>query len=168
MERNFEALRQLRRVVEAAPDDLLHMRAIVELAKCGTARCALGWAIIDPWFQQNTAINELIPANFRGQAISDLPDHQGGHNTWKSLSGIFGIGLDNTDNLFAGDIFQDTNEHAVSKAEVLWNIDELLAERDALPYRAATWDNPPVYAGGIPNDNYEADPDEVVADEEES
>ena len=44
---NIEALTQLRRVVEAAPEELFHMRAVVEHVDCGTRRCALGWAIIE-------------------------------------------------------------------------------------------------------------------------
>ena len=68
-----EALQQLYRVAEEAPEDLIHMRAIVEQVSCGTARCLLGWAIIDPWLQKNTTINDIIPADWSEKYITFRP-----------------------------------------------------------------------------------------------
>jgi hypothetical protein len=124
---NTEALQQLRRVVESAPDDLFHMRAVVERTSCGTARCAIGWAAVDPWFQENTRLPELIPPSYDRKGLPSL----------YALNELFDISSIDANNLFAGSISRYVNEHAVSKEEVLWNIDELLAGRETLPYCAA-------------------------------
>lgn len=60
MKRNFEALKQLKRVVKAAPAERLHMRAVMEKAECGTAYCAAGWAAQDKWFEDNTEITNAV------------------------------------------------------------------------------------------------------------
>lgn len=120
---NIEALKQLRRVVENAPDDLLHMRAITEESSCGTAHCALGWAEVDPWFQDN------------------LPRIKGEEEYFDWAERIFGLSGANANKLFAGNASHSTPAHAISKAAVLWNIDELLAGRPPRSYRAV------VYAG---------------------
>lgn len=141
-----EALQQLYRVAEEAPEELLHMRAVVEKASCGTARCLLGWAIIDPWFQKNTIINDILPPDWNERI---LPSHKESF-----LDEIFGINCEDTDNLFALNMHAYADEHAVSKDEVLWNLRELIAGNSALPYEA-TEDYVPVYASGIENPEYE-------------
>lgn len=127
--RNRPALRNLCRVVESAPDDLLHMRAIVEPASCGTARCALGWAIVDPWFQRETTINQILPADHNSRGLKTYHDHA-------DLSTLFGLSKSDCSNLFAFEAPLGLDPHAISKAEVLANITRLLAGRHALCYKA--------------------------------
>ena len=127
---NTEALTQLRRVVEAAPEELFHMRAVVEHVDCGTARCALGWAIIDPWFQANTRINEALPADYdRQQYLTD-------DGTEGVLCEIFDIDEEDTSYLFAADLSVRVDPHAVPRRTVLANIDRLLAGKRAVKYKA--------------------------------
>lgn len=152
---NIEALQQLRRVVQDAPDDLLHMRAVVEEAACGTARCALGWCIVDPWFQKNTAINDIYPIDYSRPGLVLDPGTQA----------LFDISCQDANNLFGGNLGRSIDEHAVSKEEVLWNIDELLAGRHALPYAAAYNRAVPVYATGIVNDSYYEEDEEGEPEE---
>jgi hypothetical protein len=121
-----EALTQLRRVAVQAPDELFHMNAVVEHAECGTARCLLGWMIIDPWFVTHTPIGQFISPNYFKM---HLPDDLSG------VAEIFGLSDRQANKLFGGGL--DTNDgHAVPKAEVLWNIDRLLAGRKVRHYRA--------------------------------
>jgi hypothetical protein len=127
METNYEALRQLRRVVANAPSDRFHMRAITEQASCGTAHCAIGWAIIDPWFQQNTKLNDLIPADHKEQCSARLDE----------LADLFGISTQDNDNLFALEMSTTVSPHAVRKGTVIKNIDRLLADQPTKPYAAA-------------------------------
>lgn len=123
---NVEALTQLRRVISDAPDELLHMRAIVKEAKCGTARCAIGWCFVDPWFIENTS----LPAFEK-----DILD-----GDWDYLEELFSIAPASTTNLFGGALSPWGDEHAVSKGEVLANIDALLAGEDAVEYAACSED----------------------------
>ena len=110
---NKAALRQLRRVVKAVPDDLLHMHSITSAALCGTAHCAIGWAAIDPWFIKKfeTSI----------------------HYEWAAP---FNLSEKQADILFAGDACSGLPDHAITKAEVLANIDRILAGKRALVYKA--------------------------------
>ena len=126
---NTEALTQLRRVVEAAPEELFHMRAVVEHVDCGTARCALGWAIIDPWFQANTRINEALPADYDRQMYL-------GYRTERVLCEIFDIDEKDTRYLFAAHLSVYVDPHAVPRRTVLANIDRLLAGKRAVKYKA--------------------------------
>jgi hypothetical protein len=119
---NTQALQRLRGVAENAPDDLLHMRLYREKAACGTAYCLLGWASLDPWF------------NERGLVSADRDDR-----FWLALEcirPILDISPDDCDNLFATEILDDTGPHAISKQEVLDNIDRVIAGGRALRYRA--------------------------------
>ena len=127
MERNIEALKQLRRVAEEAPDDLLHMRAVVEVAECGTARCLLGWAIVDPWFREHSPLKE-VDANyewkgFPGGSVSDM--------RW-----FLNISARDARYLFADGIDPSSDPHGITKKEVLDNIDRLIAGEDAERYDA--------------------------------
>ena len=121
---NVEALTQLRRVVHDAPE--LDMSKVV----CDTARCAVGWAVIDPWFQKNTNLNAIIAAEYRGHTFPDLD------LTCLQLSRLFGIELFNADRLFGGGLSADSNPDCVSKQEFLDNIDRLLRGEDAQEYAA--------------------------------
>jgi len=126
-----EILINLRRVAEAAPEDLLHMTKVVHYANCGTARCLLGWAIIDPWFRANTPI---------GEEIRETYDWGGIPPTATPLNEIFCLDEEDCEHLFAyGDgELESNNPHCVSKAEVLSNIDSLLIEGWAFRYDAAS------------------------------
>ena len=129
---NKEALRQLRRVVEGAPEHQFHMNRVVDNTDCGTARCAIGWAVVDKWFQKNTSLVQWIDPKTKKQYI--LPSAT-------ALAQIFGIPTEDVSNLFGGDLnSEDGDPHSVSKQEVLWNIDALLAGRDSRPYRATFTD----------------------------
>jgi hypothetical protein len=158
---NEEALRQLRRVAEEAPDDRLHMRSFTETGPCGTAHCLAGWAEIDPWFLTNTPLPAVLAMYTDGQPGE-------GERTFAGLAAVFGLKQEDADNLFGSDLTPSVGPHAVSKAEVLWNIDQLLAGQPALPY-AATRADVPEYAGGIPNEDFdEDDSDEDDSDEDDS
>ena len=125
---NKEALRQLRRVVAKAPKHSLHMNRVVDQSDCGTARCAIGWAAVDKWFQENTKLNELIDPGVTYQTnIGDIAN----------IAGIFDISVDNATKLFGGGLSPYGNgPHDVSKKEVLWNIDRLLEGKPARSYEA--------------------------------
>lgn len=131
MERNIEALKQLRRVVSDAPDDLFHMRAVTEQSKCGTARCAAGWAIIDPWFQKNTRINEAMPADWSNEGLS-------GANI---IEQVFGLDEGNSERLFAMSAGCNLDAHDITKIEVIANIDRLIAGEDAEEYEALCYED---------------------------
>lgn len=126
---NCEVLQQLKRVVEDAPVHLFHMRAVVEISDtCGTARCALGWSIIDPWFQQNTRINEVLPSDFNEKKFQ-----------WKGdiLLEVFGLTPQQFNDLFGCELsITKSYAHAVSRAEVLDNIDRLLSGEEPIRYPA--------------------------------
>lgn len=128
---NVERLLQLRRVVEAAPDDRFHMRAFYEEASCGTAYCAAGWAAVDPWFQEHTEIGSIFRVGRDGllEILSGTP--------FRRLSHIFEIGANNSWKLFGWGVARNPDPHAVSKAEVIENIDRLLAGKSAELYKAA-------------------------------
>jgi hypothetical protein len=127
---NIERLTQLRRVIEEAPEDRLHMRAYSERARCGTAYCAAGWAAIDPWFQKNTEINETLKVTPEGRIfIAD-----GVWNEFDDFADIFGIDPDDSQALFGADPSKNLGPHAVSKAQVLDNIDRLLRGEPATVY----------------------------------
>jgi hypothetical protein len=128
---NIERLTQLRRVIEEAPEDRLHMRRWCEKAKCGTAYCAAGWAAVDPWFAENTAIRKIFhvePGGFveplSGEVMSDLAK-------------LFGITNTDARNLFGAALEPGTGPHSVTKKEVLDNIDRLLDGQPAERYAAA-------------------------------
>lgn len=125
-----ERLRQLRRVIEAADPDRLHMRAWSEKAPCGTAYCAAGWAAIDPWFQANTSIGEIFvpkPSGHLGVRADD---------PFRPLANLFDLTPNDSTNLFGGGVYYDCDPHAVTKDEVIANIDRLLAGEHAKTYAA--------------------------------
>lgn len=126
MARNTERLTQLRRVINDAPEDRLHMRVLTEEATCGTAYCAMGWAIVDPWFRKHGIT----------RSIGNLCGHDSWYSMVANAADYFGIANEEAHWLFASGIESRSGAHSVSKAEVLWNIDELLAGRTTRPYRA--------------------------------
>jgi hypothetical protein len=129
---NYEALHQLRRVVSAAPEELFHMRACVERAACGTARCAFGWCIVDPWFRENTEVGQ-IPIDFgvdKEQVGFRFPKGTKPHS-------VFDLDITEASVLFAcSNIFHinDIGEHEITRKEVLDNIDRLLRGEEPEEY----------------------------------
>jgi len=130
-------LTQLRRVAEAAPEERLHMRAYCEDAECGTAYCLAGWARIDEWFIKHTSITHIFSLDTEGfvRAAYDTYD-QSGVPPIVRLGEMFDIGTDAAHDLFGGQLLKDSDPHAVTKAEVLAQIDRLLAGQDTEPYAA--------------------------------
>ncbi len=129
---DIELLRQLRRVVDAAPDDLFHMRAFCETAGCGTARCAAGWAAIDPWFLANTWISQIIDVDNEG-FVTSIDGF-----AFSKLAKLFDIPQHDTDNLVGGQLKPSHPPHAVTKRDVIANIDALIGGLETRPYFATT------------------------------
>ncbi len=118
MERNFEALREARRVAMAAPsDERFDMDEVTKHKRCGTAHCWLGWIMDDPWFRAGDATNfyrvvDLLGLDYsEGRVIFGFEEH----HTCKS-----GIEV---------------------KAKVIHNADCLLAGQDPISYRSRNWHN---------------------------
>ena len=154
MKRDIAALTELRRVCVNAPEHLFHMTNFVQEAPCGTARCLLGWAAIDPYFQRD--VDPIVSAGGKVKPFVNWL------RTQNNVARHLGIGGKESALLFAGIICIYDDGHSVSKEEVLWNIDELIAGREVLPYEAVAA-NYPAYslvAGGGDNPHYEPDDDE--------
>ena len=118
-----EALRQLWRVVEAAPDDKrFNMWQFHLETGCGTARCAAGWFAVDGWARENTLISEFFHPS--GELKPSCPG--------AALEKIFGLTSTNAKSLFYPDVTRRVGH--VPKAAVLANIDRLLAGLHAIPY----------------------------------
>ncbi len=110
----------LRRVLDEAPAESFAMQRF----QCGTARCLLGWAWVDPWFRKNTAVDCLLYENGDRlrptQHITELEDvflHDG-----DDLNRLFGF----------RDIFDDLYD--VTKEDVSRNLDRLAAGEPTIPY----------------------------------
>jgi hypothetical protein len=128
MRPNITALKQLRRVVENAPDDLLHMRKFRESSSCGTARCAAAWATIDPWFIERglTSGTAGFPS-YKGSSASEATS---------ALMKFFRLTREQAQDLFALTIScYSVDPHAISKRQVLTQIDRLLRGEPTKPYR---------------------------------
>jgi hypothetical protein len=155
-------LTKAREMLLALEPDKLHMRKVVDHADCGTAYCFAGWMVVNPWFRKHTTLGRYLAVQTDGEicltnagmgvnAISD-------HNEPALVAVIRVLGIEERDgeNLTGCGLSSRGNPHSVSREEVLWNVDELLAGRAALPYRA-TGKNVPVYAGGHANKDYSPD-----------
>jgi hypothetical protein len=125
-----ERLRQLRRVVAAAPEDRFEMRRFCTAdQRCGTAYCAAGWAALDPWFQKETPMSDYF----------DLVDHEQGtlvlandnRNCFRGLATIFDLDGIETKELFGACLPSGCK---VSQAAVIANIDRLLQGEATMPY----------------------------------
>ncbi len=152
---NRERMLELRRVALAAPEDKFHMRAFSEQASCGTAYCLAGFAAIDPWFRTNTPINGILAPKWCNDQLyvavapglmdlyPFLDNSKNSSSAFIGLAAIFGLTEDETDHLFGGSLSKFIGVHAVSKAEVLWNIDRILLGMPTLPYEASEDDEHP-------------------------
>jgi hypothetical protein len=121
---NVECLRQLRRVVEAAPEDRFDMRWISTLTDCGTAYCTAGWAGIDPWFRQHTELGRAFRVGLGGMLNWD-------EDLAEVLGKVFGLTDRETYRLFG--LFVGEGDEA-TRRHVLANIDRLLAGEPARSY----------------------------------
>lgn len=128
-----ERLKELRRVVEAAPEERFEMKHFCTEASCGTAYCAAGWAAIDPWFQENTEILDIfdISIDDDGAYVEEKDDGA----TFEYLAEMFDISPQDTTNLFGGNLFRYSK--TVPKGLVLKNIDSLLKGRKTSQYIVA-------------------------------
>ncbi len=122
---NREAMIELRRVVEAAPPELFHMRAWKEKAGCGTAYCAAGWAAIDPWFTERGLTHEAMQA-----ASMDFRD-----STFDAVRRFFGLTEAEGERLFGTSGTDYYDPHAITREMVIENIDRMLAGKRPRFYR---------------------------------
>jgi hypothetical protein len=126
---NVEALKQLKRVVEAAPDKLFDMGEFsVVKHNCQTAHCAAGWAAYDSWFRENTQIAEVfspdgqpVPWTSRGGVI-------------ECLKNVFGLETGDVMALFAYKTDGSGERSDIDKLDVLDSIDSLIAGDTIYPY----------------------------------
>lgn len=123
-----ERLTNLARVVAAAPAHRFHMRKFMEETECGTAYCAAGWASHDLWFKQ-----QGFP--FPSMVLDDCILHP-----TESLAEFFSISETDADALFALNAGTHIGPHAITKEDVLGNIQALLAGEDAEEYAAISGD----------------------------
>jgi hypothetical protein len=121
---DLECLRQLRRVVEAAPEGRFDMSTLCDRGPCGTVHCAAGWAAVDPWFRENTELGRSFAVDrdgmfrYRGRPA-------------EVLERAFGLDEGDVERLFF-DADDDT-----TRADVLASIDHLFAGRPAPTYPEA-------------------------------
>lgn len=141
LKRDIDNLLRLREVIAEVPDDRLHMRILVEDSECGTAFCAAGWAAIDPVL--GPRIRQELHVQLRGWLPEDEPAapltesdlHSEGFVCIQlALTSVLGLSAVDSDRLFASGIFRYADRHAVTKAEVLWNIDRLIMGKHARRY----------------------------------
>lgn len=122
------ALLRLLTVAEKAPPHRLHMETVCEQASCGTVRCLLGWAIIDPVLRRTTNFG-LVPRNWKG----GFPDQ---FDSSSDAARTFGITQRQAAMLFLYRCAGDARNHAVQKREVVSRIQKLLRGEDIEPYAA--------------------------------
>lgn len=122
---NITALKQLKRVIENTPDDLLHMAAWGGDAACGTVRCAAGWAAVDPWF---------VKRGLHLRHGSNAPVFE---DNWpdESLKTFFKLTYAQTEHLFAIHHPRGLPGHSVSARQVLNQIDRILDGKPTRHYR---------------------------------
>lgn len=125
-----ERLRQLRRVVAAAPADRFVMDRFCTVGlPCGTAYCAAGWAALDPWMQKETPMLDYFAlVSFDPET---LVAPRGLRDGFHGLSTVFDLKSAETEKLFGGDLPSGCK---VSQAAVIANIDRLLQGEATIPY----------------------------------
>jgi len=115
---------QLRRIAVSIPDGLLNMAVVEQAAECGTARCLAGWATVDPWFVAQ-GITRVLRVGRQGRYID-----------WYELSAFFALAEYDTKTLFGAYLPRYMDPHAVSKAEVIANVDRAISGVVTVPYAA--------------------------------
>lgn len=134
---NIEALRQLRRVVENAAEEQLDMASYQ--SECGTTRCVAGHAAFDPWYRQNTNINDgLKITEIRGKF---QPVPQASIN--EVLMEIHGIDWPTCERLFYP-------MASLSRSQVIASIDSIIAGTGAIDYDAVDFIAEPMPPGSNP------------------
>jgi hypothetical protein len=125
-----ERLRQLRRVVAAAPADRFVMDRFCTAGQpCGTAYCAAGWAVLDPWIQKETPMLEYFTVEDFDQETLVVP--RGPRGGFHGLSTVFDLKSAEADDLFGAYLPSGCK---VSQAAVIANIDRLLQGEATIPY----------------------------------
>jgi hypothetical protein len=89
---------------------------------CGTAYCAAGWAVVDPWFREHTDLGATTRLREDGSLKWLI------RPAWEVLAWVFGLSGEEVSALFYPD------KDRVTKEEVLINIDRLIAGRPARLY----------------------------------
>jgi hypothetical protein len=127
---HVERLQQLRRVVAEAPAERFDMAWICRRDHaCGTAYCAAGWAVLNPWFQQETPILDhfmILYKSDRAIVTTKNPD-----GAFPGLAQVFGLELTDARDLFGGNLYSGSE---VSQSEVIANIDRLLNGKRTIRY----------------------------------
>jgi hypothetical protein len=125
-----ERLRQLRRVVTAAPADRFVMDRFCRASQpCGTAYCAAGWAVLDPWFQKETPMLDYFEmCNFNNETVVISYDPV---TCFRGLATIFDLDHIETEALFGANLSEGCK---VFPAAVIANIDRLLQGEATIPY----------------------------------
>ena len=122
---NEEALRQLARVVNAAPENRFDMRRFYShgsLFACGTAYCAAGWAALDPWFAEHAGgAGSGLGSGPRDAALDRFHDFC----RFSHLERVFDLDEQQTEALFGGNL--PPTSRPPSKQAVLRKIKQLLA-----------------------------------------
>lgn len=122
---NREAFENLKRVVQAAPENLWCMNYITKQTTCGSAHCAIGWAAIDPWFIKEAKLNSY-PIGNTGQWACDSD------TLWNERFDFWGVDDETLNTLFGGEL--QSSDPPIDKQEVLDNIDRILNGDDPVPY----------------------------------
>jgi hypothetical protein len=125
-----ERLQQLRRVVAAAPADRFVMDRFCTVGlPCGTAYCAAGWAVLDPWFQKETPMLGCFELASRDQET--MVKAYDGRTCFRELASVFDLDCIETEVLFGAGLPVDCK---VSQVAVIANIDRLLRGEETIPY----------------------------------
>lgn len=126
---NVEALKELRRVIQAVPVGQLDMN--VWRSRCGTFACAAGWMAQDAWFvNMGWGVHSWGGLTFDGEDMTY-------HESFETLKRFFGINLSDAAHLFDPNHYEDdvcnmhdgTDDYLVPNAVVVARIDALLEGR---------------------------------------
>lgn len=110
---NVEALERLANVVlPQVPDENFDLKGW----ECGTVKCAVGWACVDPWFNDQGLY-------FKPDYDEDLIPVYKDKTNWKAIKEFFNIDLDTSLYLFS----EDTYKTSPSKQDVINRINEVLS-----------------------------------------
>jgi hypothetical protein len=179
-------LKELRRVAEAIPPARLNMNEFGKVVgdygtpDCRTVCCLAGHAALDPWHQKHTEILDIFrlaedeEASCTGfEILRPVPRCLA--TTFRRLATLYGISETDADALFAADAC-GLKEGAVTKAEIVANIDLLLAGLRARPYKAISQSDEDEDEGGgyyedgeddEDDEDFDLDDDEEVEDDDD-
>jgi hypothetical protein len=126
--RNIKALKRLRAVFEKVPPHRVHMREVIGQAECGTVGCLLGWGTRDRQLRKMGLVMDA---------------HEDPFFTLRTARKVLGLGPKTAERLFAfngGPEFDRAlraDPHAISKGQVLEQLDRVIAGRPIKPYVVA-------------------------------